>query len=83
MIIGLIVFAIYLYFFIGIHQIFSVLEHVNSVQYAFFYSLALIRSIILSVFLVSSLEQHPEKLFQSKFPIDGLTCIIGSATLQI
>jgi len=42
MIIGLIVFAVYLYFFIGFHQIFQVLEHLNSKQFAFFYSLALL-----------------------------------------
>ena len=53
MIAGLIVFGIYLYFFIGIHQIFSVLEHVNSVQYTLFYSLALI-GVLSSVFFWSA-----------------------------
>ena len=42
MIAGLIVLIVYLYFFIGIHQILFVLKNINSLQYAFFYSLSLI-----------------------------------------
>jgi len=39
---GLILFVIYLYFFIGIPKILQVLSGINSTQYAFYYSLALI-----------------------------------------
>ncbi|HYA77558.1 MAG TPA: lysylphosphatidylglycerol synthase transmembrane domain-containing protein [Verrucomicrobiae bacterium] len=53
MIVGLIVFGVYLYFFIGIHQIFLVLKHVNSLQYTFFYSLAL-TGVLSSVFFWSA-----------------------------
>jgi uncharacterized protein (TIRG00374 family) len=53
MIIGLIVFIAYLYFFIGIHQISIVLKNVNSLQYASFYSLALI-GVLSSVFFWSA-----------------------------
>ena len=53
MIIGLIVFSVYLYFFIGLHQILMVLKNVNSVQYAFFYSLALL-GVMSSVFFWSA-----------------------------
>jgi len=53
MIAGLIVLIVYLYFFIGIHQILLVLGHINSMQYAFFYSLALI-TVLGSVFFWSA-----------------------------
>ena len=53
MIIGLIVFAVYLYFFIGFHQIFEVVEHLNSKQFAFFYSLAVF-GVLGSVFFWSA-----------------------------
>jgi uncharacterized protein (TIRG00374 family) len=49
MIAGLIVFAIYLYFFIGIEQIETVIVTLNASQYVFYYSLALM-SVLLSVF---------------------------------
>ena len=52
MIVGLAVFAIYLYFFVGIHEITTVLTHVNSGQYALFYSLALL-CVLASVFFWS------------------------------
>ena len=50
---GLIAFAIYLYFFIGLRQISQVLEHINSIQYAFYYSLALV-TVLASVFFWSA-----------------------------
>ena len=53
MIVGLIVLIVYLYFFIGFHQILLVLMHINSLQYAFFYSLALI-TVLGSVFFWSA-----------------------------
>ncbi|MGA3289528.1 MAG: lysylphosphatidylglycerol synthase transmembrane domain-containing protein [Candidatus Bathyarchaeia archaeon] len=53
MMVGLIVFGVYLYFFIGIHQILYVLKHIKSVQYVFFYSLALI-TVLGSVFFWSA-----------------------------
>lgn len=52
MIAGLIVFLFYLYFYIGIGQIEFVLKNVNSTQYAFYYSLALL-AVLASVFLWS------------------------------
>jgi uncharacterized protein (TIRG00374 family) len=52
MIAGLIVFVIYLYFFIGINQITTVLSNINSSQYAFYYSFALI-AVLASVFFWS------------------------------
>ena len=52
MIIGLVVFIVYLYFFIGIHEILMVLSHVNTSQYVFFYLLALV-AVLGSVFFWS------------------------------
>ncbi|MGE5533276.1 MAG: lysylphosphatidylglycerol synthase transmembrane domain-containing protein [Bacillota bacterium] len=39
---GLVAFIVYLYFYIGIPQILEVLSNINSGQYAFYYSLALV-----------------------------------------
>jgi uncharacterized protein (TIRG00374 family) len=52
MILGLIVLLVYLYFYIGISQIELVLKNVNSTQYAFYYSLALL-AVLASVFFWS------------------------------
>jgi uncharacterized protein (TIRG00374 family) len=41
MIIGLIAFGLYLYYFVGIGQLVSVLEKINTTEYLFFYSLAI------------------------------------------
>lgn len=49
MIAGLVVFAIYLYFYIGLSQITLVLSKINSSQYAFYYSIALL-AVLASVF---------------------------------
>jgi hypothetical protein len=38
MAVGLIVFVIYLYFFIGIPKILQVISNINSTQYAFYYT---------------------------------------------
>ena len=46
---GLVVFIIYLYFYIGIPQILEVIRGVNSTQYAFYYTLALL-AVLVSVF---------------------------------
>ena len=53
MVAGLAAFVIYLYFFIGIPRILKVLDGINSVNYAFYYSLALI-SVLASVFFWST-----------------------------
>jgi uncharacterized protein (TIRG00374 family) len=53
MIIGLIVFLVYLYFFIGLPKIMFVITNLNSGQYALFYSLAL-ACVLLSVFFWSA-----------------------------
>jgi uncharacterized protein (TIRG00374 family) len=53
MIAGLIAFLIYLYFFIGIPKILTVLNGINSFQYALFYTLALI-AVLASVFFWSA-----------------------------
>jgi hypothetical protein len=82
MIVGLIVLLIYLYFYIGISQIELVLKNVNSTQYVFYYSLALV-AVLASVFFGRWLGTASLDRFQSIFPIDELTCIIGLATLQI
>jgi uncharacterized protein (TIRG00374 family) len=52
MIVGLIVFIVYLYFYIGIPRIIQVLSGINTTQYAFYYSLALI-AVLASVFFWS------------------------------
>jgi uncharacterized protein (TIRG00374 family) len=53
MIAGLVALIIYLYFFIGVEQLESVLANVNSTQYAVFYSLAL-AAVLASVFFWSA-----------------------------
>ena len=53
MVAGLVVFIIYLNFFIGIPKIIAVLNNINSTQYVFYYSLALV-SVLASVFLWST-----------------------------
>lgn len=53
MIIGLIVFALYLYFFVGGDQILTVVRNINSTQYAIFYSLAIL-AVLASVFCWSA-----------------------------
>jgi uncharacterized protein (TIRG00374 family) len=53
MIIGLVVFLVYLYFYIGIPKILKVLSSVNTSQYAVFYSLAL-GAVLASVFFWSA-----------------------------
>ena len=82
MIVGLAVFAIYLYFFVGIHEITTVLTHVNSGQYALFYSLALL-CVLASCFSGQWLGTPFLDGFQSKLAIGERTCIIGQATLWI
>src|ERR1700693_4369661 len=53
MVAGLVAFIVYLYFYIGLNQIFTVLKNINSTQYAFYYSLAL--AIVLASVLCWSL----------------------------
>lgn len=53
MAVGLTAFLVYLYFYIGIPKIIEVVEDINSFQYAFYYSIALI-SVLLSVFFWST-----------------------------
>jgi hypothetical protein len=49
MVVGLVVFIVYLYFYIGIPRILEVLGGINTMQYALYYSLALI-AVLASVF---------------------------------
>ena len=53
MIVGLVVFIIYLYFFIGIPKILLVISNINSSQYAFYYTLSLL-AVLASVFFWSA-----------------------------
>ena len=53
MAVGLVVFAVYLYYFVGISQILDVLKNLNSIQYAFYYSLAIL-AVLGSVFCWSA-----------------------------
>jgi uncharacterized protein (TIRG00374 family) len=53
MVIGLIVFALYLYFFIGSSQILVVLKNINAMQYAIYYSFAIL-AVLASVFCWSA-----------------------------
>lgn len=53
MVIGVAVFIVYLYFFIGSSQILLVLENINLQQYALFYSLAIV-AVLSSVFCWSA-----------------------------
>ncbi len=53
MVLGLVVFAVYLYFFIGSSQILLVLKSINPIQYALYYSLAIL-AVLGSVFCWSA-----------------------------
>lgn len=53
MVVGLVVFAVYLYFFIGSDQILTVFRSINAAQYAFYYSLAIL-AVLASVFCWSA-----------------------------
>lgn len=53
MIAGLVVFLLYLYFFIGIPKILLVINNVNSIEYVYYYSLALV-AVLASVFFWST-----------------------------
>ena len=53
MVIGLIVFALYLYYFVGISQILGVIKNLNSTQFAFYFSLAIL-AVLGSVFCWSA-----------------------------
>jgi glycosyltransferase 2 family protein len=54
MIIGLTVFALYLYFFVGFNQVFLVVKSVNLASYLTFYSAAIGTMILVMLFWVSS-----------------------------
>ena len=53
MVVGLAVFVLYMFFFVGPNQILFVLRHINSTQYALFYSLA-IGAVLVSFFFSSA-----------------------------
>lgn len=53
MVLGLAIFVVYLYFFVGFKQIFAFIGSVNSTQYALFYSFALL-AVLGSVFFWSA-----------------------------
>jgi uncharacterized protein (TIRG00374 family) len=46
MIVGLIAFALYLYFFVGIGQLVSVIQEINTGEYVLFYSLAIVTLVL-------------------------------------
>ncbi len=54
MIVGLVVFLLYLYFFVGFNQISVVIEHVNLTQYALLYLLAIGAMLLMMFFWVIS-----------------------------
>ena len=56
MIIGLIVFFLYLYFFVGFKELLFVVENLNSADYVFYYSLAVV-AMVLSVLFVAAAWQ--------------------------
>ena len=53
MIIGLIAFILYLYFFVGFNELLSVVGNLNSMNYVFYYSLAIVAT-VLSVLCVAA-----------------------------
>ncbi len=53
MIVGLVVFFLYLYFFVGFSELLYVVQNLNSANYVFYYSLAILAT-VLSVFLVAA-----------------------------
>src|SRR3989337_3901782 len=53
MIAGLFVFVVYMYFFVGFSQVLVILENVNPMEYAAFYSLAIVIT-VLSIFFVAA-----------------------------
>ncbi len=67
MVIGFIVFIIYLYFFIGIPRILTVISQVNSTQYIIFYSLAL-AAVLASVFFWSAAWNSILRALNVKLP---------------
>jgi glycosyltransferase 2 family protein len=54
MLIGLIVFALYLYFFVGFTELSYVLENLNPVDYAVFYSLAIAGTLLSVLFIAAA-----------------------------
>jgi len=54
MLIGLIAFALYLYFFVGFTELSYVLENLNPMDYAFFYSLAVAGTLLSVLFIAAS-----------------------------
>ena len=53
MIVGLFVFFLYLYFFVGFKELLYVVENLNSMGYVFYYSLAVV-AMVLSVFFIAA-----------------------------
>ena len=54
MLIGLIAFALYLYFFVGFTELTSVVENLNPIDYAVFYSLAIAGTLVSILFLAAA-----------------------------
>jgi uncharacterized protein (TIRG00374 family) len=54
MLIGLIVFALYLYFFIGFKELYTVLQSLNLTDYAVFYSLAIAATLLSMLFVAAA-----------------------------
>ena len=54
MLIGLIAFALYLYFFVGFTELFSVVQSLNPMNYAIFYSIAIGGTLLSMLFLAAA-----------------------------
>src|SRR3990172_1885120 len=54
MLIGLIAFALYLYFFVGVTELSSVIRNLNPVDYAIFYSLAIAGTLLSVLFIAAA-----------------------------
>lgn len=71
MVIGLLVFGLYLYFFVGFSSLISVLISLNSANYALYYSLAVLAA-VLSVFFVAAAWQDLLKTLSVKTKLRSL-----------
>jgi uncharacterized protein (TIRG00374 family) len=62
MLIGLVIFALYLYFFVGFTEIFTVLKGLNPINYAVFYSLAISGTLVSVLFLAAAWQSLLDSL---------------------
>ena len=71
MAIGLIVFFLYLYFFVGFSSLLAVLSSLNSVNYVVYYSLAVLAAVF-SIFFVAAAWQDLLKTLSVKAKLRSL-----------